>query len=84
MRELFDIDTSIQRVLQSAQYVINYTYHCNLNVDFQTLFLKYYHHPFQQQQQQQPSLSSPENPVLHGIQSYLGETAPQNQSLYMQ
>jgi hypothetical protein len=77
MRELFDIDASIQRVLQSAQYIINYTYHCNLNVDFQTLFLKYYH------SFQQPSSSSPEKPVLHGI-SYLGESAPQNRSLYIQ
>ena len=78
MRELFDIETSIQRVLQSAQYVINYTYHCNLKVDFQTLFLQYYHHPFQH-----PLPSSPGKPVLHGI-SFFGESAPQNRSLYIQ
>ena len=77
MRELSDIDTSIQRVLQSAQYVINYTYHCNLNVDFQTLFLQYYH------SFQQPLSTPSEKPVLHGI-SYLGETTPQNRSLCIQ
>lgn len=78
MRELFNIDTSIQRVLQSAQYVINYTHHCNLNVDFQTLFLQYYHHPIQQ-----PLSSYPEKPALHGV-SYFEESAPQNRSLYIQ
>ena len=77
MRELFDIDTAIQRVLRSTQYVINYTYHCNLNVDFQSLFLQYYH------SFQQPLSSSTEKPVLHGI-SYFGESTPQNQSLYLQ
>lgn len=75
MRELFDINTAIQRVLQSAQYVMDYTYHCNLNVDFQSLFLQYYH-SFQQ------PLSSTEKPVLHGT-SYFAESAPQNRSLYM-
>ena len=78
MRELFDIDSSIQRVIQSAQYVIDYTYHCNLNVDFQSLFLQYYH----SFQQPLPS-SSPEKPISHGI-SYFGESVPQNRSLYMQ
>ena len=77
MRELFDIDTSIQRVLQSAQYIINYTYHCNINVDFQSLFLQYYH-SFQQ------SLpSSSEKPVLHDI-SYFGESTLENPTLYVQ
>ena len=75
MRELFDINTAIQRVLQSAQYVMDYTYHCNLNVDFQSLFLQYYH-SFQQ------PLSSTEKPVLHGT-SYFAESASQNRSLYM-
>ena len=63
MRELLDIEISIQRVLQSAQYVIDYSYHCNLNVDFQTLFLQHYRSPFQ--------VLSPEKSVL-GIQ-YCGE-----------
>jgi hypothetical protein len=78
LRELFDIDTSIQRVLQSAQYVINYAYQYNLSVDFQSLFIQYSHHSFQQ-----PLSSSPEKPVVHDI-SYFGESAPQDQSLYMQ
>lgn len=77
MQELLDINTSIQRVLQSAQYVVDYTSHCKLNVDFESLFIQYYH------SFQQPLSSSPEKPVLHGV-SYFGESAPQNRSLYIQ
>lgn len=77
MRELFDINTAVQRVLQSAQYVIDYTIQCKIHVDFQSLFLQYYRHSFQQ-----PLSSSTENPVLNGI-SYFAESAPQNRSLYM-
>jgi hypothetical protein len=81
MRELLDIEISIQRVLQSAQYIIDYSCLCNLNIDFQTLFLRHYQQPPCQQ-------LPPEKPV-HDIHyfseswAYSGET-PQNRSHYIQ
>lgn len=74
MRELLDIELSIQRVLRSAQYVIDYSYHCNIHVDFQTLFLQHYRLPFSCEQ------LSPAKPI-HGMQHY-SESAPQNQPYY--
>ncbi|KAF8800558.1 hypothetical protein BYT27DRAFT_7262718 [Phlegmacium glaucopus] len=79
MRELLDIEISIRRVLQSAQYVIDYSHNCNLNLDFQTLFLQHYRSPFQH--------LSPEKPI-HEMQyfdeswAYSGE-APQYPSQYI-
>ena len=72
MRELLDIDLSIQRVLQSAQYVVDYSNQCNLNVDFQTLLLWHYHHPSKG--------ASLEEPVQYCNESwvYSGETNPQH------
>jgi len=74
MRELLDIELSIQRVLKSAQYIIDYSHHFNLNVDFQTLFLQHCRYPFQQ--------LSPDKPVHHT--QYYGENAPQHRSHYIQ
>jgi hypothetical protein len=38
MQELMDIGAAIQRVISSAQYIVDFSYSCGFDIDFQTLF----------------------------------------------
>jgi len=38
MQELMDIGAAIQRVISSAQYIVDFSYSCGFDIDFQKLF----------------------------------------------
>jgi len=38
MQDLMDVGAAIQRVISSAQYIVDFSYSCGFNIDFQKLF----------------------------------------------
>lgn len=45
MQDLMDIGAAIQRVISSAQYIVDYSYSCGFHIDFQKLFSRNRHPP---------------------------------------
>jgi hypothetical protein len=38
MQDLMDIGAAIQRLISSAQYIVDFSYSCGFDIDFQKLF----------------------------------------------
>jgi len=38
MQDLMDVGAAIQRVINSAQYIVDFSYSCGFNIDFQNVF----------------------------------------------
>lgn len=41
MKELDDIELSSQRVIDAAQYIVDFAYSLRLEIDFKNIFLRY-------------------------------------------